>query len=189
MSFENYCARLRRVATSRTGQWWTWMSTANSATRCRFVTDGETTPGAPASPTPVPIHPEGCAYLTSTSARSRSAPLAEPGSVVVVVGQSHVMPIRCSSVTERHSTFGSLPQSASVEHRPRHWSVTVTKQREQGSVVVVGHPPLPQPQLQGGDPPVQLQRPALQFARTCRMQVPRACPRSALAATSSLQAR
>jgi len=149
-----------------------------------LVTDGDATPG-----------PSGGRYLTSTSAQSRNAPLGEPGSVVVVVGQSHVMPMLCSSVTVRHSTFSSLPQSASVEHRPRHWSVTVRKQREQGSVVVVvvvvvvGHGPFPHPQLQGGDPPVQLQRPALQSAMTCRMQVPRACPLSPLAATSSLQAR
>jgi hypothetical protein len=31
--------------------------------------------------------------------------------VVVVVGHSHVMPMRCISVTGRQSTFGSMPQS------------------------------------------------------------------------------
>jgi len=51
------------------------------------------------------------------------------------------------------------------------------------------HSPSPHTQLQGGDPPVQLQRPALQSAMTCRRQAPLACPLSPLAATSSLQAR
>jgi hypothetical protein len=31
--------------------------------------------------------------------------------VVVVVGHSHVMPMRWISVTDRQSTFGSIPQS------------------------------------------------------------------------------
>jgi hypothetical protein len=54
----------------------------------------------------------------------------------------------------------------------------------QGSVVVVVGV-----QLQGGDPPEQLQRPALQSAMTCLMQAPLAWPLSPLAAISSLQAR
>ena len=51
------------------------------------------------------------------------------------------------------------------------------------------HCPSPHTQLQGGDPAVQLQRPALQSAMTCFTQAPLACPLSPLAATSSLQAR
>ena|SRR2546425_5518093 len=87
--------------------------------------------------------------------------------------------------------------------------MTVTKQMLQGSVVVVvvvvvghgpqscghvgqssegPHSPSPHTQLQGGDPPVQLQRPALQSAMTCLRQAPLACPLKPLAATSSLQA-
>ena len=50
------------------------------------------------------------------------------------------------------------------------------------------HSPSPHTQLQGGDPPVQLQRPALQSAMTCLTQAPLACPLSPLAATSSVQA-
>jgi len=87
--------------------------------------------------------------------------------------------------------------------------MTVTKQMLQGSVVVVvvvvghgpqsrghveqssedPHSPSPHTQLQGGNPSVQLQRPALQSAMTCLRQVPLACPLKPLAATSSLQAR
>ena len=88
--------------------------------------------------------------------------------------------------------------------------MTETKQMLQGSVVVVvvvvvghgpqscghveqssedPHSPSPHTQLQDGDPPVQLQRPALQSAMTCRRQAPLACPLKPLAATSSLQAR
>src|SRR5437667_8525587 len=85
--------------------------------------------------------------------------------------------------------------------------MTVTKQMLQGSVVVVvvvghgpqscghveqssegPHSPSPHTQLQGGDPPVQLQRAALQSAMTCLRQAPLACPLIPLAATSSLQA-
>src|SRR5438552_19193607 len=85
--------------------------------------------------------------------------------------------------------------------------MTVTKQMLQGSVVVVvvvghgpqscghvvqssggPHSPSPHTQLQGGDPPVQPQRPALQSAMTCFRQAPLACPLTPLAATSSLQA-
>ena len=50
------------------------------------------------------------------------------------------------------------------------------------------HSPSPHTQLQGGDPPVQLQTPALQSAMTCLRQAPLACPLIPLAATSSLQA-
>ena len=49
------------------------------------------------------------------------------------------------------------------------------------------HSPSPHTQLQGGDPPVQLQTPALQSAMTCLRQAPLACPLIPLAA-SSLQA-
>src|SRR6266566_614581 len=52
------------------------------------------------------------------------------------------------------------------------------------------HNPSPHTQLQGGgDPPVQLQGPALQSAMTCLRHAPLACPLKPLAATSSLQAR
>ena len=88
--------------------------------------------------------------------------------------------------------------------------MTETKQMLQGSVVVVvvvvvghgpqscghveqssegPHSPSPHTQLQCGDPVVQLQRPALQSAMTCRRQAPLACPLKPLAATSPLQAR
>jgi hypothetical protein len=51
------------------------------------------------------------------------------------------------------------------------------------------HSVSPHTQLQGGDPPVQLQRPARQSAMTGFTQAPLACPLSPLEATSSLQAR
>ena len=50
------------------------------------------------------------------------------------------------------------------------------------------HSPSPHTQLQGGDPPVQLQRPVLQSAMICLMQAPLACPLSPLAAILSPQA-
>src|SRR5436853_7072625 len=121
--------------------------------------------------------------------------------------------MRCSSVTGRQSTLGGGSgggaQSKSVEHGPPHTCVAVPKQILQGSVVVVvvavghgpqscghveqssegPHSPSPHAQLQGGDPPLQLQRPALQSAITCLRQAPLACPLKPLAVTSSLQAR
>src|SRR3989442_12386416 len=50
------------------------------------------------------------------------------------------------------------------------------------------HRPSPHTQLQGGDPPVQLQAPALQSAMTCLKHADLAFPLRPLAATSSLQA-
>src|SRR5438445_1053734 len=82
--------------------------------------------------------------------------------------------------------------------------MTVTKQMLQGSVVVVvvaahgsqscghveqfsegPHSPSPHTQLQGGDPPVQLQAPALQSAMTCLKHALLCVPVRPLAATSS----
>ena len=48
--------------------------------------------------------------------------------------------------------------------------------------------PSPHTQLQGGDPPVQLQAPALQSVMTCWKHADLAFPLRPLAATSSLQA-
>ncbi len=50
------------------------------------------------------------------------------------------------------------------------------------------HSPSPHTQLQGGDPPVQLQRPARQSAMTCLRHALLDLPLRPLAATSSLQA-
>src|SRR5436309_14097216 len=106
--------------------------------------------------------------------------------------------MRCSPVTGRQSTLGGGsgggPQSKSVEHGPPHTCVTVPKKILQGSVVVVvvavgqqscghvkqssegSHSPSPHAQLQGGDPPLQLQRPAMQSAMNSIMHAPIASP-------------
>ena len=115
---------------------------------------------------------------------------------------------RFGAVSEADAENAAIKQTAIVRMngtRLRRRPVPGPANSEDGIVVVVvghgpqspGHAeqfskgpqsPSPHTQLQGGDPPVQLQRPALQSAMTCLRQVPLACPLKPLAATSPLQA-
>src|SRR5438093_6715950 len=125
--------------------------------------------------------------------------------VVVVVPLGHSEQHALSS-PEPHRAAPFAPQNvpaghwASVMHGPaKHVVTLLSRQTRPPAPQCVTQTPLPQvphavpspehvTQLQGGEPPVQLQAPASQSAMTCLKQARLACPLRPLAATSSLQA-